>query len=435
MADDSQRQRIYLTARPIFSGSNAQLRRKKPIQELVRSHSVTFDRLLDERSEDQLVAQLQSLLKERIFESDLQAKAEFPRLFSPAGSQRDTEREASEVDAARSTLDAIERIDSGEETEAAAEAVVEDENEDDRETVVMRQMAPEEQVLGEEDAHQHQPQPQPQHAHPAMPSLWPCYVPYQTQHLLLNTVQGILEASCFDFAQRWLPEVLAKRNADCPAAIELTKWARILGKHASKLPAGAVLVKAGGVPLKKLVLTTHQLRHTAVHRLPTTARAMSQMLQVALDLVEALQDRARAAQLDSLKCELDGKIKAMELNKNVLENGTVEKLEEIRRQREELDRREAELLVDMVEEDRRNKALVGTLLEQSVDSICAVSTSDTSEAEDDHEEDPVQNGHHETDDYDDSWTDESEGEMADGIVSMTDAINAAVEANGESDED
>jgi DNA polymerase kappa len=44
-------------------------------------------------------------------------------------------------------------------------------------------------------------------------------------------------------------------------------------------------------------------------------------------------------------------------------------LREIRRQREDLDRREKQLINDMLNEDRENKSLIGSLLEESLHKI------------------------------------------------------------------
>lgn len=348
MAEESSRQRAYLVARPIFSGSNAHLRKAKRIRELILSHSPIFNPLLHSLGEQDLVVTIQGLLKDKIFDGEIRAKAEFPSLFSPVP-QRDLEHEMSEADAARSAQDAAEQVDSADEYDPIGweePAAVPDEVPEHEEVDGVLTGDP--QIL--------------------IPSLYPCYIPYGTQHLLLTTVQRSLEESCFEFAKRWLPHFLEKRGWDCPAAVELTKWANFLGRHSEKLPAEAF---DRATPLKTLLVKNHLLRHTAVHRLPTTARAISQLLQNAIELTSALYDHRRAAQLDTLKCELDSKIKAMELNKNVLENQTTEKLQDIRRQREELVRQERELLENMVSEDLRNKALVGTLLEQSIDTVCA----------------------------------------------------------------
>ncbi|KAI8228761.1 N-acetyl-6-hydroxytryptophan oxidase ivoB [Colletotrichum sp. SAR 10_86] len=82
------------------------------------------------------------------------------------------------------------------------------------------------------------------------------------------------------------------------------------------------------------------------------------------------------AQLEELKSELDNKIKAMEMSKNVLEDRAAAGLEEVRRQREELDRQEKQLVLDMLTEDREYKDLVGKLLVASVKDIFEDRTDD-----------------------------------------------------------
>jgi predicted transcriptional regulator len=88
-----------------------------------------------------------------------------------------------------------------------------------------------------------------------------------------------------------------------------------------------------------------------------------------MEFAEALNDPIRAAQLEELHEEVQSQIKAMELNKNVLEDEVSSGLEEIRRQREELDRREKEIIENMVREDKENKVLIGRLLEESARNI------------------------------------------------------------------
>lgn len=106
-----------------------------------------------------------------------------------------------------------------------------------------------------------------------------------------------------------------------------------------------------------------------MHRLRTTARGISQLLQTALTLTELLQDVSSAAKLEELKLEVDDKIKAIELIKNSLEDRATSKLAEIQRQREELDRQERQLVEDMIREDRDNMTLIGSLLEGSIEKI------------------------------------------------------------------
>lgn len=63
-----------------------------------------------------------------------------------------------------------------------------------------------------------------------------------------------------------------------------------------------------------------------------------------MKLAETLQDPLRALQLEDLHFELESRIKAMELNKNVLENALRHELQVIQQQREELNRKEKELI-------------------------------------------------------------------------------------------
>jgi hypothetical protein len=200
-----------------------------------------------------------------------------------------------------------------------------------------------------------------------MPSLYPSYFPYKVQHIILTTTQRILEECCFDFARKWVPSTLQEHGWDCAAAVELTKWTRILVKHSTKLPMQTLDLK--GSSFNEVLIATNKLRHTAVHRLPTTARGVHQLIQSALRLTETLNDPLRTAQLEELHHEIDSKIKAMELNKNVLEDELNAQLQEIQQQREELDRREKDVTATALREDMENKTLIGFLLEEAVQKI------------------------------------------------------------------
>jgi len=77
----------------------------------VNSHQSSFKPLIKDFGVPKIVDILRILLEARIFESELQAKVEFPELFrsSPV---REVQRTASENDAARSESQALEEIES-----------------------------------------------------------------------------------------------------------------------------------------------------------------------------------------------------------------------------------------------------------------------------------------------------------------------------------
>ncbi|KAF6831256.1 ubiquinol-cytochrome-c reductase cytochrome c1 [Colletotrichum musicola] len=349
-----ERQRVYTTCRAIFSGNAALLRRPKTVRkELVKNRKGALANLFQAFGEVKLTEIARQLLESRIFESDLRAKVEFPDLFRTSPLQ-DAQREASEADAAKSlagVLGELARDEDGEGNVADA---------DDPDWIP----EPVQEKLGAIT----QGPPVKSSTASGIPSLYPSYVPYSAQHSILTAAQRVLEESCFDFATKWFPELVQEKGWECASAVELTKWIKVFKQKLPKLPLHATAPPAG-CSVEAALLAVHPLRHTAVHRVSTTAREISSMLHSALRLAKTLRDVPRAALLEELASEVDNKIKAMDLSKNVLENRATAQMEEIRLQREALDREEKRLLEGMVQQDREQKALIGRLLESSVREI------------------------------------------------------------------
>ena len=186
-----------------------------------------------------------------------------------------------------------------------------------------------------------------------LPSLYPTYLTYQVQHELLNTVQRLLEQCCYEWARRWIPDLLEERKWTCFEAVELGQWAKVLPCRLEQTHDEATSLESAD-SLKSALVATHQLRHAAVHRLPTSAKGIGKMLGHALFLANALRDTNTTFKLDALLCEFNLKVRDMELHKNELENGLDEELNEIQEQRAILDRREQEAKLNMVKQDDNN---------------------------------------------------------------------------------
>ncbi|PQE27761.1 ubiquinol-cytochrome-c reductase cytochrome c1 protein [Rutstroemia sp. NJR-2017a BVV2] len=184
----------------------------------------------------------------------------------------------------------------------------------------------------------------------------------------MTTTQRELEECCFDFAAKWLPSILEDHKWDCAEAAELNKWTSTLVARYGKLPAHAIN-NDSETPLQDVFLATTVVRHTAVHRLPVTAQGIQKMIQSALQLARTLGDHSRAEGFEGLHLEMESRIRDMELNKNFLENRFDEQLQVISEQRAELDRQEKEALATMLQEDQKNKQLVGSFLEGAVKAI------------------------------------------------------------------
>ncbi|KAL8407822.1 hypothetical protein RB594_006584 [Gaeumannomyces avenae] len=348
-ASGEERRRVYVQCRPIFSGENARERRGKKIIALVEG-SNSLHPLLREIGKDRVLQILQGLLDKGIFGSEHRAKVEFPDLFPPSP-HRDAQRHASELSAARSTAEVLSEIsshsDKGRGFAAGSEA--------GNKSVMDTSVEPEPRARSES-----QEKVEEDRFSIRCPSLYPAYLPYQTQHLIVNKAQQVLEECCFDFATVSMSGLLQEKNWECPAAAELTEWTSMFLKGKSRWPG---LPKELGEEGRELLLEVANIRHTAVHRLPTTAK------------------------------ELSSKIKAMELNKNILEDTLASELQAIQKQRKGLDEKEARLIQAMLKDDMDNKALIGQLLEESVrKTFNKNGGDDQGESEDDKEDNGTEDG-------------------------------------------
>ena len=200
-----------------------------------------------------------------------------------------------------------------------------------------------------------------------MPSRYPSYFPYNAQHSVLSGIQQALEECCFDFTKKWLPSEVENHEWDCAAAMELTEWTKCLAKWSPQLPDGSLQLR--GSQLNTLLSTIRQIRHTAVHRLPITARSVNLLVLAAKRLAEALQDTLRTSQLEDLYFDIQNQIQAMELIKNALEDNHAHELRAVQLQREELDQKEQQLRAKMINSDKENKTLMGILVKKSMGRI------------------------------------------------------------------
>ncbi|KAL2210048.1 hypothetical protein CC79DRAFT_1394339 [Sarocladium strictum] len=342
------RQRVYLCSRAIFSGDNANIKSAKRVKELVDQNRQSLGNILTELGEP-VYTILQSLLDKKVFESELRAKLEFPELFRSSAS-RNAERQASEDEAANSTADRLNEIAAYEGEKCRDKGKGIDYGAlDDEGSSCTSVLSPTLEMEGR------------------TPNLYPSYIPFETQHLVLNTVQRILEQCCFDFASTSMPSILQTKKWTCAAAGELSEWAKLLHKDMNQQHPAAPDFK-GGPLLRDMFI----LRNTAVHRVPMPARGINDLLKSAVTFAQAMQTSLQASQLEQLQSDLASKIKVMELNKNSLEDSATIKLQAIQREREELDVKEAKLREDIIKDDFDNSQLIGRLIEEAVQGMFTV---------------------------------------------------------------
>ena len=200
-----------------------------------------------------------------------------------------------------------------------------------------------------------------------VPSLYPVQFPFRVQHSILTKTQNLLEKCCYEFTQKWAPNLLIEKKWDCAEAIELNTWTFTIVKRYGSFPTGAF--KKSGSSIPESLLAVNKLRHSSVHRLRISAKGIIQMLDAAVKFAEILSDWVRASQLEEFAKELKSKVKSQELNKNYLETKLKNELDEIERQREELAKREQQAISVMETEDEDNTRFIGSLLEDKLQNI------------------------------------------------------------------
>ncbi|PYH93329.1 hypothetical protein BO71DRAFT_431078 [Aspergillus ellipticus CBS 707.79] len=367
-----EQRQIFLACRAIFTGPHANLRKAKTIRARLADHETSLKALIPGFDLNRVLSVVKHFLEKGLFQSDAKAEVEFPGLFGSASPGRETRHEAFEEEAARSVAEVLDGISAGEGVDV--EAGVGDEDLGDASPGAAEVM-PDGYAVPRpeaEDGSDHTVK-----ADTSIPSLFPSYFPYHAQHSILNTVQRVLEECIFEFTKKTLPSEITSRDIDCAAAVELNKWTRLLLRWIPRLPEGAL--RPSELGLESTLLTVAKLRHTAVHRLPTTARGIAAFVLVAQRLTEILGDALRTSQLEDLHQDIQDKIRILEMNKNVLEQGLAGGLREIEMQRERLDQQERELKAKTVEDDRENKLMMGLLVEEAMGRIFEQTTVESDE--------------------------------------------------------
>ena len=204
----------------------------------------------------------------------------------------------------------------------------------------------------------------------SVPSLHPVYLPFKTQHRILVPVQSLLEECCFAFGNVWVPDVMEARKWYDAESIELTQWTTRVAKHTKSLPSSAIHSPTNK-SITEVLFGTSKLRHTAVHRLRTSASGILRMLNSAIIFAETLNDSERAEKVKEIKVQLEVIIGDIVQHQNLLQRKLTDQLEDIARRRAELDELEKVSIREMLEADERQRAEVGSSMERFLSNAYA----------------------------------------------------------------
>jgi hypothetical protein len=163
-----------------------------------------------------------------------------------------------------------------------------------------------------------------------------------------------------------MKQVMEHESWDCPQAVELNTWARILRSNQDRFRQADL--EGLGKPFAELLDSLSHLRHTAVHRLRISANGLEQFLVDAETLAQLLQDDNCAKRLTGLRRDTQLTIGELKRNKDLLESKLKLKLQKFADQRAELDRREHLAVEEMIREDKEYQTLAGANLDEAIQS-------------------------------------------------------------------
>ncbi|KAL2071921.1 hypothetical protein VTL71DRAFT_13156 [Oculimacula yallundae] len=125
-------------------------------------------------------------------------------------------------------------------------------------------------------------------------------LPYQVQHYILVMIERMLEESCFEFAGRWVPDILHAKGWDCAEAVELSTWKAFLP---TVLPPNAIRPMSN-YSLEGALGDAVRIRNSAVHRHLCDNDEIRRMALQAQDLMSMFADGTRQDKFHRLWLEL-----------------------------------------------------------------------------------------------------------------------------------
>ena len=382
-----QASRVYLHCHSIFSGEAAQIRKLSKVTQLLVENKGSIRELTVDSTIPAIASVAAQLLKDKIFESQQRAIKRFPELLTSSAAKQPKAKAGQELGPKsvnkkvkvllnENGQDATPKGDSGEEKgksndeghdeKSASLGVIQGNSsggcQDARSSAADRKDAfPTSSVGG--SAKGSYSLESVQHA---IPELQPLYLPFKTQHNLLNALQRMLEDCCFEFGHAWVPDLMKDNGWREVEALELTQWTQWFPKIKASLPDGTIR-QIEGKTVAEILSAVGVIRHAAVHRVRTSAEEILVMLGAAETFANLLYDESRVMQLENMKTEVNTRITAIEDNQTLMRRKLTEQLEDIARRRAELDRLEEVCIEDYRGTDEKRRIEAGVAIEAYLD--------------------------------------------------------------------
>lgn len=193
-----------------------------------------------------------------------------------------------------------------------------------------------------------------------VPPPTPVYLPFGTQHRILNNLQTALEGTCFDITLKILPEVIKAQELEAPEQLELKDWVSLSMEYADRLPCSAPMGWEG------LFSAAEKLQYTITRRERADVNSIIDFLDNGIILTESFKDVRRAAWCLHVRARLQSTLASIEGFETGLRETLSVQLQNIARKRAELDTMENKAIADMMEVGKRNRVSECDIMKQAL---------------------------------------------------------------------
>ncbi|KKF97227.1 putative lysosomal cobalamin transporter [Ceratocystis platani] len=352
-----QQELVYRHVRKPFSGMAGSVT-KKSIKRSLTARKEIYKELLDEVPIDKMAQMILEMAAAKIFRNQETAKLYFPSVFSKSLAVSDVTPSSGAHGDVTESIDsessAIPESSGSPTSYVAQEPMIHGVNPAEVEDMILHGIKEVRPILGGNMTTDRFPPP-----FIMVPEVPPVALPYLCQHHVMMTVQTSLEEAFFDYCKTNFPHILENNVWDSPMAIELTKWPKILSAVQSTFPDPSLSKQRKGgttnIPIEVAMRPLSPIRHIAVHRIPVVAKTIVGLLEYGHRIAGYLGDEERKSHISNCMGHIMGLTRPIEADMAKIRQQALVDVMELERQRNELIKKQREVLARMAEDYRNLK--------------------------------------------------------------------------------
>ncbi|KAF3810419.1 hypothetical protein GCG54_00000466 [Colletotrichum gloeosporioides] len=193
------------------------------------------------------------------------------------------------------------------------------------------------------------------------------FLPFKTQREILVNVQTVLEESYADFASQWIPAILHDLRPQGASAGDSPLTTAADKKLCYQLPSNALAFRSAQ-STRLAFRSAKELREAILEQNALDLWEIYNILDSATTIAEGLCNDTGAKRIRGLKKEIEQRVETSEAAGSEMRGRLTSQLKDIRRQREEIDRKEDLLTCEMLEKRTEEKAVLSQKIEAYLES-------------------------------------------------------------------